>query len=933
MANRQISPVGYRPFDVQPTVAEGLLSVAREGGDLERKVAMGLARLADEMGQQANAEAKRAGMLAGAQAGLSGAPEGAKVTGGQVTGSASTNGQAGHVVGAQVGVRVNSPLASAEAKAFLKSRSNKNASHIDGLNDGFAARIAGLFSSAPENIKAGLGIYSGARSVERQAELWQQALVKYGSEAEARKWVAPPGKSMHNHGTAADLSYNGQSLSRAPAHVVNWLHENAGNFGLKFPLGNENWHIEDGSTRGGVGYQSLPSAASVAPISVTPVREPVKIEPGKAGTFRPTGRDTVYGRAYDVAGTRTYLEMLDMAMEQNTTAIYEAYKDDPAKLEQALGEGLTAELRDNVFEEIAPEFTVAYRKRADGLLSKARTEQRKREEERNRVEFLGQVEDLENRKSQRMAGFDPSDPAAANDLAGLQSSIDARWDSAVARGIVDAQQAEKYKRSSRSDTTVGFYTAQAARLPADDIKAMRAAMTADYAAGKLAGVDAGDWDRIDKGLVAAESARRTQDQKASADLRKRGDDIAQRVARGLPVNPQDVARLQLDAGTAPNGREIVASTLVRMRVSEAIRTQPLGAIERNVKALVGENGSPEDLDFARKAIADHRADLRSDPLGVAERFGVLPVSNGLPLDGEIDPAAVSSAFSERINAARAAASHFGVSPKFFRPGEAEQIEATIKADPARGLDLAAGLVDAAGADADKILTELGDTAPALSLSGGLIASGGNRQAALDLISGFGKGPDGKAYADMPSTKRLPDAQRMVGSALAFTPSEVNRLDQAAAAIARKRLAEAGIDPKKEDAKPFYERAYQEAAGASFAGDVQYGGFADYVSPAWFGKKGRVLVPPAIRADKLADLFEALTDADIGTVKAKNGKAWTAQDFRKALPVAVKGGYAFAQGDITSGAPIFIADEKGDPIVLDLVGLRSALEPRVKGAYR
>lgn len=311
----------------------------------------------------------------------------------------------------------------------------------------------------------------------------------------------------------------------------------------------------------------------------------------------------------------------------------------------------------------------------------------------------------------------------------------------------------------------------------------------------------------------------------------------------------------------------------------------------------------------------------------------MPVSNGLPLDGEIDPAAVSSAFSERINAARAAASHFGVSPKFFRPGEAEQIEATIKADPARGLDLAAGLVDAAGADADKILTELGDTAPALSLSGGLIASGGNRQAALDLISGFGKGPDGKAYADMPPTKRLPDAQRLAGSALAFTPSEVNRLDQAAAAIARKRLAEAGIDPKKEDAKPFYERAYQEAAGASFAGDVQYGGFADYASPAWFGKKGRVLVPPAIRADKLPDLFEALTDADIGTVKARNGKTWTAQDFRKALPVAVKGGYAFAQGDITSGAPIFIADEKGDPIVLDLVGLRSALEPRVKGAYR
>ncbi len=57
---------------------------------------------------------------------------------------------------------------------------------------------------------------------------------------------------------------------------------------------------------------------------------------------------------------------------------------------------------------------------------------------------------------------------------------------------------------------------------------MRTDMTTDYAAGKLEGVTADDWSRS-KRLVSAESARRTQDTKAAADLEKRGEDIAKRV--------------------------------------------------------------------------------------------------------------------------------------------------------------------------------------------------------------------------------------------------------------------------------------------------------------------------------------------------------------------------------------------------------------------
>lgn len=155
------------------------------------------------------------------------------------------------------------------AKSYLKGRTDKDASHIDGLQDAFAVKIARMFEAAPPEIKQGLGVYSGARSVERQAELYAAALKKYGSEAEARKWVAPPGNSQHNHGNAADLSYNGASLANAPANVVSWLHENAGKFGLKFPLGNENWHIEDDSTRGGKPGALVGEAAKTLQTEIT----------------------------------------------------------------------------------------------------------------------------------------------------------------------------------------------------------------------------------------------------------------------------------------------------------------------------------------------------------------------------------------------------------------------------------------------------------------------------------------------------------------------------------------------------------------------------------------------------------------------------------------------------------------------------------------
>ena len=128
---------------------------------------------------------------------------------------------------------------------------------MSGLNPQFNSSLQNLFSHAPAEIQSSLGLKSAYRSPEVQAQLYNQALQKYGSEQAARQWVAPPGKSNHNHGMAADLSF-------ASPEARQWAHDNAGQYGLSFPLSNEPWHVELASARNGM-HQAMPTGSPQQP--------------------------------------------------------------------------------------------------------------------------------------------------------------------------------------------------------------------------------------------------------------------------------------------------------------------------------------------------------------------------------------------------------------------------------------------------------------------------------------------------------------------------------------------------------------------------------------------------------------------------------------------------------------------------------------------
>lgn len=135
-------------------------------------------------------------------------------------------------------------------RAFLLSKltPGHDDSHINGMDGAFAANLAAMLQDAPPGIREGLGIMSGTRTRDRQIELFNQSDKTGRMVAFPSGYVKPDGSvapgSNHEHGLAADLSFNGQSLKYAPKEVIDWVHANAGKYGLHFPMSWENWHVE-----------------------------------------------------------------------------------------------------------------------------------------------------------------------------------------------------------------------------------------------------------------------------------------------------------------------------------------------------------------------------------------------------------------------------------------------------------------------------------------------------------------------------------------------------------------------------------------------------------------------------------------------------------------------------------------------------------------
>jgi D-alanyl-D-alanine carboxypeptidase len=108
---------------------------------------------------------------------------------------------------------------------------------VPGVSNLDSDLLGALRQAATDAAAAGVEFYvdSGWRSPEYQEHLRQEAVSKYGSEAEAARWVATAETSPHVSGDAVDIG---------PSDAAAWLSEHGADYGLCQIYGNEPWHYE-----------------------------------------------------------------------------------------------------------------------------------------------------------------------------------------------------------------------------------------------------------------------------------------------------------------------------------------------------------------------------------------------------------------------------------------------------------------------------------------------------------------------------------------------------------------------------------------------------------------------------------------------------------------------------------------------------------------
>jgi zinc D-Ala-D-Ala carboxypeptidase len=96
-------------------------------------------------------------------------------------------------------------------------------------------------------------ITSGWRSARYQQHLLDAAVTRYGSEEEARRWVATPDTSAHVTGDAVDIG---------PTDADSWMQQHGSRYGLCQTYSNEMWHFQLAVEPGGVCPAPRSDAAS-----------------------------------------------------------------------------------------------------------------------------------------------------------------------------------------------------------------------------------------------------------------------------------------------------------------------------------------------------------------------------------------------------------------------------------------------------------------------------------------------------------------------------------------------------------------------------------------------------------------------------------------------------------------------------------------------
>ena len=913
-------PVSYRPFRVDPLMQDGLLPVSREGmGALEAKVAEGMFRAAGFFGERADRQAAREGERAGRAAAEAGRPR-VGIEGG----GATAPGQP---------YRTADPVATdlpPQARAFLNAiaggesggQYNIRYTPKGGATFDDLSRHPGIFEPGPHGRSSAAGRYQFTRTTwdrlgggdfspaQQDRRAWQLAQQDYRART---------GRDL-----LGDLDAGGVTNGMLSALTPTWQA-----FGA-----HRDRHIAtyNDSLQRMVGRGELPPPQE----NVTP-----QVDPGvqntrimvSGGDFRPTGRDTVYGRAYDAAGTRDYLQRLNAEIESTTEQAFELHKRDPKKLAEVFADLKAEQLQQHVYDEIRADYELTYDRRAGRLVMAAQREKEKREAEENRASYLTRTGALETEVQRTIVGLDPTDPTAAETLAALRTQLDDHYDSAVARDIITPTAAAEAKARSARGIALGFYEAQAKALSAEELPALREKMKADFIAGELDGIDTQGWTSLESRLVKLEDQKRKDEAQAGKALAERGAAIAARVEAGFDYDPAELGRLQLDAGTTPKGEEIVAASLAMVGAAEIFRDRPLPEARAHVEKMRAELGSnPSDAQISAYAYAQKR-------LGELEEMAAkdpvaYEIATGRTRLGTIDtatPGTLVDSLTLRRDQMEAISERYGSPFQFFRPHERAVLANALTENPDGFPDFVTTLRETLGDRTPAALKELADEAPTLAHTAALAIDTNDNSVAVEVARAISAKKQGLWKAKIPKADKLATAAGPVlsGALAGNTKTQAATIDTAQllfeADANRMGFDAEQVDKPDTPAAMAWRRALNRALGAQYIGGRQTGGIADV--------NGRAIVAPTGMAPEMPQrIMETLTEQDIDVLpkfQTANGVPIPLSALRGARLVTVGNGlYRVALNDPDGWDPQYVMSDDNDFWTIDMRALeRSRREGR------
>lgn len=428
-------------------------------------------------------------------------------------------------------------------------------------------------------------------------------------------------------------------------------------------------------------------------------------------------------------------------------------------------------------------------------------------------------------------------------------------------------------------------------------------------------------------LLKQEAAEVAQDVRAFENIAEQGfapkpgqmDALRKRVADGGDAETrQSFMQAEEIVQWQDNARRAKPEELDAFVRSETVRLRQGGATPFDVKRVT----------MANKLLTNMRTELKSDPLGWADRVGMIAVQ---PVDLST-PESAQASMGLRVKQAEAVAQRYGIEPKYLREDEKQALTADIEAGGEKTLDTAAKIASSAGEHAPAILSEISKNSPTAAIIGSMVTETGMSGAARDAADGMAlRREPGFVTVAPTKTETRTAVTGTIGAALSGMPQVETAVIDATNAIyevrARKQQL-TSFDPS------VWQQALREVVGERKVDGKTYGGVVD-ADPSWRGGR-QIIIPPFVAQDGWRDVIEAtslqdLWQAGLGVPSGGDGQAIAMNRVKGATLVqSGNGRYMLSLGnpDLPGEEKwIMRQDAPGEPYEIDLYRLRPILQQR------